>query len=449
MRKTLLILLLFTLSEAKELFTEKLILEYFTESNPFYYETIAKQQRLQNRDMYYRGDLDYETFMKYDYKAYPSSEGEFIDVGMKKPFENGIEASLSYRKAEGEQEYNNIKTGDEGEVLLGVKLPLVSLLRDTNQRKLNIHTAGLENNILDYHSKDNLRTLYFNVLLEYAKVLYTKSIIELQEELLYKAQQRKEIIQNKISVGSLATISLVEAKQQIINREQALLNSINDHTAAMENFLQYLDISKERFENTYELSHIHSLDFEPLDLDSLMDDAMENRYDLKQFDIKLQQLSLKQKQTSLLNYPKVDLSMYGVHDFEYDDGYKVSLDINFPLQRRKYDAANIENRKHILENQMAKEKALTLIRTNLKNIVNAFRIFSKNFQSSQEEITLLEQLEKAENTRYVLGSSNLFILNQREMLTLKVKKKALYYKYKLYILEKEAHYETGSLSGVY
>ncbi len=445
MRQLFVFLCLIAVISAKERFEESMIFQYFSESNPFYYETIARQKRLENRDLYHLGDLDYESFAKYDYKEYPASEGEFYNIGIKKPLETGIDLSLSYRKAEGVQEYNNIKTGDEGEVLLGVNIPLVSVLKGTNQRQLNIDTATLQKEILEYQSKDNLRHLYFNVLMEYAKVLYYKSITRLQEELLQKAKERMKLIESKITAGSLPKISLVEAKQQVINREQSLLNSLNDYTASMESFTQYLDISRSTFEELYDLIDINTMDFDTLVLDTLLDEASEYRYDLKQYDIKIQQLLLQQKQTGLLNLPQVDLSMYGVHDFKYDEGYKISLDLSFPLERRKYDAKNLENKQHILENEMAREKILIAIKTRLRNIVNACDTYLQNLSSSHEEIDLLEQLEKAENTKYRLGSSNLFILNQREMLTLKVKKKALYYKYRLYLLHKEAQRETGTL----
>ncbi|WP_207562818.1 TolC family protein [Sulfurimonas aquatica] len=436
-------LLLVELVSANELFKKEMILEYFKESNPFVYSAIANENRYKNRDLYYQGELDNKLFLKYDKKEYPVSEAEFFDIGVQKPLENGIELTLAYRKAEGTQESNNIKTGDDGEARVGVKLPLFSLAHGMNDRKLNIETARLQRVNLSNDSKNNLRILYFKTYSEYAKVLYYKAVIELQKELLNKAKKRESIVSDRVNVGSVAEVALLEAQQQIINREQSLISSENEFSYALENFLKYLNISREEFESQYRLFKLEEIEHAKVDYDEFLGMALENRPDLKKYDIELKKIKLEQKQTNLLNYPKMDLSFYGVHDFEYESGFKVALDMDFPIERRKYDAKVLENKNSVLMMQTDKAKEILNIKTNLLNIVNSLNTIEMNLASSKKEIELLETLEKAENKKYVLGMSNLFMVNQREVYTLEVKKKALKYNFKYLLLEQEAQREAG------
>ena len=443
MKKFLFFALLTQCIYAKELFKVEMIEEYFTESNPFVYSAIAKEQRYKNKDMYYSGDLDNKLFLKYDKKDYPTSEGDFLDFGVEQPLENGIEMTLAYRKADGTQETNNIKTGDEGEVRAGVKVPVFSVLKGMNPRKLNIDTARLERKNLGFESKNNLRILYFKTLSEYAKVLYYKAVIKLQDELAYKAKKRRDIVKRKVLAGSVAQLALLEVEQQIINRQQSLISSKNDFSYALENFLKYLNISRQTFDEKYSLDDLQNIEHEGVKLENYVARAIQNRPDLKKYDIEIQKIQLEQKQTSLLNYPKMDLSLYGVHDFEYENGFKVALDIGFPIQRSKYDAKVLENKNSILAMQVDRDKEILTIRTNLLNIVNSLDTLERNLRSSEQEIQLLEKLEQAENKKYVLGMSNLFILNQREIYTLDVKKKALKYNFEYLLLKQKAEIEAG------
>lgn len=428
---------------AQEVFVLENIKHYLVPSNPFFYSAVGKESIYKERDRYYMGDLDSKLFLKYDKKDYPISDAEFLDTGVNKALENGMELTVAYRRAEGVQETNNIKTGDEGEVRAGFKIPVVVLLEGMNERKLKIDSARLDKVKFNHESNNNLRILYFHIVSEYFKTLYFKSIVALQEELLLKAQERKSLIQERVKAGSLAKLAYLEAKQQTINRTQNVLSAKNDHSIALENFLKYLNVSKEEFEGEYSFSSLEETQHSEVSLEHYTQMAIANRPDLKAYSIEIQKVQLEQKQTNLLAYPKVDLSLQGVHDFQYENGFKVALDMDFPIERRKYDGKNIENKNNIKNLQMNKEKEILNIKTKLLNIVSSLAVLRDNLESSHEELELLEKLEEAEEKRYLVGLSNLFMLNMREMATLNVKKKVMKYHFKSLLLEQEASREAG------
>lgn len=431
---------------ATELFTKDKISNYLTEENPFVYAAVGKKYIYKEKEKYYLGDFDTKLSAAYDKKEYPASKGEFFDMTMQRPLENGVEFIAGYRDAQGTQEYNNIKTGEDGEIRAGIKVPLFSVMHDISTRKLNLNSAALDSIKFDFDSQDNLRLLYFKILSDYNKLLYSKAVLELERELLLTAQKREAIIKQKVKVGALAEIALLEASQQTINRKQRLVSEENDFSNIFEGFLQYLNLPKEKFQKHYTLPNMDLVQEgqeKYFNLQSSIDTAMQNRPDLKMFDYEVKKMDVHDQHTKLLNYPNLNVSLYGVHDLQYDNGFKVALDMDFPIERRKYEGKHAEIRKTIKNIKNNKEKEIINIKTNLTNIINSLENVSINIASSKEEVALVEKLEEAENKKYLLGLSDLFMVNQRELYTLEIKKKLLKYNLEYLLLEQEAHKEMG------
>lgn len=437
------ILLACTQLNAKELFTKEMIPLYLSESNPFIYAAIGEENIYKERETYYLGDLDTKLSLNYDNKDYPISNGEYLNVGVNKVLENGTQLIASYRKAEGTQEYNNIKTSDDGEVLAGVRIPLLEVINGMNKIKLDINSAALDRKKYGFKSQNNLRNLYYKIIRQYMEVVYNKSIVQLQNELLQKAQKRESIIKKRVKVGSLAQITLLEAEQQIINREQNFVTSKNKLENSLEIFIRYLNLSQGEFKEHYKLGDILNIEYADIDLEAYIDLAISKRADLKMYDFEIKKIDLQKQQTELLKYPKLDIGLYGVHDFKDENGYKVTVNMNFPLERRKFDGEYAQNKNSRRYIQMNKEKEILNIKTSLTNIVNTLHALKSNIESSKEEINLVEKLETSENRKYFLGLSNLFMVNQREIYTLEIKKKALKYNFEYLILEQEANKEVG------
>ncbi|MBL4730618.1 MAG: TolC family protein [Sulfurimonas sp.] len=428
---------------AKEIFTQDKILDYMEISNPFVYTAIGNENIFKHRELYHLGSFDTEVSLKYDEKEYPVSDGKLLDIGVNKVLENGTLLSVSYRKAQGIQEYNNIKTNNEGEILAGINLPLVSLMSGMNSRKLDLNIASVNKIKLAYESKNNLRLLYHKILSQYIAVLYFNSIVKLQDKLLNKAKKRKDLIKKRVESGFLAQIALLEAKQQIINREQTLRSSENSFAVAKESFVLYLNISKEKFLNQYTLLDINEISYLQKDVNAYIEIALENRKDIKIYDLEIQKVHLRQKQTNQLQYPNIDLSFYGIRDFKGENGYKAALSIKFPLERRKYEGQKLENRFSKKNIKMQQKKEIISVKTNLKNIFNSLRVLEVNIENSLIEIELVKKLEESENKKYLLGSSNLFMVNQREIYTLDIQKKRLDYNYRYLSLILDANSEAG------
>jgi outer membrane protein TolC len=423
--------------EAKELFTQEHILRYFNLENPSVYTALGEKYVYKERENYQLGNFDTNLALKYEKKEYPVSDGEFFSTALEKPIENGMEFSLAYRKAEGTQEYNNIKTGDDGEVLLGVKIPVFSVAQNMSKRKLDLGSAKLDTGRMNNQAKDNIRLLYFDTVAAYYKLLYFKENLQLVKGLLDNAKQRESIIAKRVKAGSLAKISSLEAKQQIINRQQQLLSTQNSYANALENFTRYLNLSSDQFSQEYTLPSILDIKEAYIETVASLEQALENRPDLKVFYYDKKKLELQEEFTSISKYPDLSVGLYGVHDFEYENGFKVTLGMDFPIERRKYLGKSLEIKKSKQNIDKKKEKKIIKIKTELNTINNSIKTLTDNIENAELEVDLVEQLEAAESKKYDIGLSNLFILNQREMYTLTVKKKFLKYNLEYLILQEE------------
>lgn len=438
MKFSIFIFIFFLLSlNAKEVFTKEYIAKYLSIDNPFIYSAVGKKYIYKEKENYQLGNFDTKISAEYEKKDYPLSESEYISTGVAKPIENGMEFSLNYRRAEGTQEYNNIKTGTDGEMLLGIKIPVFSVLNSMNERKLNLESSRLNTHKMDYKAKDNLRLLYFKILSNYYELIYQKQSNALVSKLLDNAKKRVLIIKKRVDTGSLAEISFLEARQQIINRKQRLLSAQNKYQNALESFLKYLNIDSEYFHQYYTLPSLFDLKNEFISEERSYEIALQNRPDLKVLNNEIKNLNLQNQYTSTLQYPNFNIGLYGVHDFEYDNGFKVTLGMAFPIERRKYISKSLEIVKSIKNINKLKERKITTIKTNLKIINNSIKTVLENIQNSKVEVGLVQKLEEAENKKYEVGSSNLFMVNQREIYTLQIKKKLLQYNLDYLLLQQE------------
>lgn len=428
---------------SKEIFTVEHMKEYLTEENPYIYTAVGQQYIDAARIESAQGGFDTQLSIAYDKKEYPISTGEFSDISFSKPIENGTEFIVGYRRAEGIQEYNNIKTGSEGELRMGVKVPVFSLLNDMNERKYHLDSAKINATRSTFESQNNLRNIYTHIVISYYQLLYYSEVLKLEKRLLHKATKRNRFIEKRVRSGDLADVALLESKQQIINREQRVLRSKRNYTQALQIFLKYINVSQKEFELKYDLPSLKMLKKEKISFQNVISKALKNRPDIKALESKRTKLDLDTAYNSVSAYPKLNLFAYGVHDINYGEGIKVGLQFDIPLERRSYKGKMIEIQKGITQLEEEKNRLLLELKTNLSNLLYSFDIINQNIDLGYQETKIVESLEEVENKKYEVGSSDLFQINQREIRTLEVKRKQLEYYLNVLMIQQEIQKEMG------
>ena len=428
---------------SKEVFTVDNIKEYLTKDNPYIYGAIAQQYIDVARIKTTQGNFDTRINAYYDNKDYPLSTGEFSDVTLTTPTENGTEFILGYRKTRGIQEYNNIKTGEEGEFRVGVNVPVFSVLHDINERKYKLDSTKINATESTYNSQNNLRNIYSHIVVLYYKLLYSFELITLEQELLKKAERRNHFIIQRVKSGDLPKVALLESSQQIINRQQRVLNAQNNYTQSLQIFLKYLNVPQNKFDFRYALPSLKFLKKEKNTFENVISQAIDTRPDIKALELKSNQLDLDSTYNKLLKYPKLNFFAYGVHDRLDGDGVKVGLQFEIPLQRREYEGKKVEIQKSVTQLKHEKNRLIIDLKTNLHNLLYSLDIANKDIDLANQETKIVESLEEVENKKYEVGSSDLFQVNQRESIALEVKKKQLEYYLKALIIQQKIKQEMG------
>ncbi len=434
---------LFSLSIAKEILTEDKLKDFLTEDNPNIYSILGKKYIYKGKIKYFEGNFDTKLKASYEDKDYPLSKGKYYDFFLEKPIFYGFDVKAGYRYAKGVQEYNNIKTSNKGEALLGLSLPVINLLSQTDFRRLNFFKATNLYKNVDFETKDKLRKFYFKVLKTYYKTVFYKKILGLEEQLLEKAEKRYKFVQRKIEEGLLPQIYLVEANQHIINRKQRILKAKNKYENSLNELITLLNISKTEFERKYKLPEKLKLPDLDLSFDEAVKIAKENRPDLSTYKYQIKILNMEEKYYKLLNYPNINMDIYMTKDFKYDYGFKFVLNADYYVERRKYLGKMVEIRKGKALVKSEYKSKLLEIKVNIKNLFNTLHTLKQNIQNAKNEVSLVQQLEDAERKKFRLGRSDLFYLNQREIYTLKTLKKYFYYKLDYIVNYKKLLIELG------
>ena len=433
----------------REVLDESVVESFLNEANPYVYTAVGQQYVAQARAEATAGEFDTRLGLRYDNKRYPVSDGVFTDVFVEKPTESGMEFLLGYRKAEGVQEYNNIKTGDEGEMRVGIKVPVFALFEGMNARKYRLRSASLEAVRSGYMASDNLRHLRFDVFSAYYTLLYSHQAVALESDILERARLRAAYVSGKVEAGALPAIERLEVRRQILNREQRLLEAETAYETQLGSFLRYLGVSRDTFETRYTLPPLPADTFGEPSYETALQHALEYRPDLKTLRYETDRLDLRNDYIAVEKYPRFNVALYGVHDFEYDNGFKVSVDMDFPIERRGYQGRKSE----IQKGKRAVEEALLRKRTDigvqLSNRLKSLRALRVNLKNAEEEIEVARQLEAAEIKKFRLGAGDLMLVNQRELVTLEARIRKLSYHLRLMLSGLEIQRETGGRIGAH
>jgi outer membrane protein TolC len=227
---------------------------------------------------------------------------------------------------------------------------------------------------------------------------------------------------------------LLEAKQQVIHVRQDYIAAQRAYENVFVEFLKYLNISQEQFDALYHLPLLPQVKQENFELETSLATAMKNRADFSMLNTEIEKLLLQNKNNERKKYPEVDVGLYGVYDANEQSGFKVSLNMSFPIAQNQYSGKNAEIKESIKVINNDKDIRLLELKADLKSIINSLNTVQKNVQNAQDESELLKKLEDAERRKYELGSSTLFLLNQREMLSMQGQKKVLQYKLEYQLL---------------
>jgi outer membrane protein TolC len=148
-----------------------------------------------------------------------------------------------------------------------------------------------------------------------------------------------------------------------------------------------------------------------------MQRALRRRPELQEIDVKLQQTRIDERLARVGLRPDLKLEAQAV---SYDDtpmdvadvkvGIKIDQSLFFRGDRSAVEEAEIEVRQTDLKRLLTERK----IEADVRSAVVGLREAQRRAEAAERRVQLARRLQQAEERRFDLGESTLFLLNQRE-----------------------------------
>ena len=382
-----------------------------------------------------RGGFDPKIEVDYDRKKFKDTEYfDQLNATFKIPTWYGIELKGSFEENTGEFLNPNLTVPEDGLYSAGVSFALAQGLL-INERMATLKKARFfeQQTIAD-------RDLLVNNLIYEASLAYFDWVETENEKVIYdtflkNATTRLDAVTRSVAEGDKAAIDITEARitaqTRRLNLEAASLNAQKARLVAS-NFLWIDGIPLEIQETVYpEKPELSVLDASLL-LVGITDTSvfLNNHPKLKSLDAKIDGLEVDRflKKNKLL--PKVNLQYNFLSpDADRLDGfntanYKAFVDLSFPIFLRKERG---DLKLADLKVQDA-EYELTATSLAIKNKLDATEAEITSLLEQNNLITEIvidyETLVKAEERKFFLGESSLFLINSREQKLIDARLKA-------------------------
>jgi len=378
-------------------------------NNPYVKAIEAKFLEYRAKSLYAKGELDTKLFSHYEYKEYPLSFGKFLQTGVLQGSKNGMEFSLSYRKAEGVQEYNNIKTGKRGEYLAKLKISLVEFLNGIGKKGYIVEKAHIRQVADTLRKKMELLELKVKVKKLYFSVLEAKWKVLFYEELLELTKKNKELVKKGVKKGLFPHIDLLEIEAAIEAQKERFYRVKGEFENKKRALFTYLNIKNYTIK-----AQIYSYPrFESYEVTLKM--AKSYLPHIKAIREELRLLDLEKRYLKNRKFPTVEMSLYKNYDISYQKwGDKIGIDVSYPLQNIKYKAKKEEYRaKELYFGSLLKKSEMELEGV-LKDIEKRAYFLQKEIEAKRKRVKLYKKLVQASVKKYKMGLGSLFLVLKRE-----------------------------------
>ncbi|WP_438964372.1 TolC family protein [Winogradskyella sp.] len=391
-----------------------------------------------------RGAFDPKFEVDYDRKKFKGTEYfDRLNGMFKIPTWYGIELKATFEENSGDFLNPEAFVPDDGLYSAGVKMSVAQgfLINDRmaslKQAKLFREQAKADRDIF-------VNNILFEASLAYFKWLQAYNELKLFENFLTNAQLRFRGIERGEEVGERAQIDVVEARIAINQRKLSLEQSkVKLMKAALElsTFLWLEDnVPVELQPNV-----IPDVDSEPIvdatfNINQLREDdvIIDTHPKMISLDYKLQGLEVDTRLKANKLLPTVDVEYNFITEVPevartFNTGeYKGGLNISFPLFLRK-ERGDLRLAKLKLQDT---EFEIDATRVNLQNKINALRQELDSYVTQNElveqMVTDYSRMLEAEERKFVLGESSLFLVNSRESKLIDGQLKAIEVQYKFY-----------------
>jgi outer membrane protein len=361
------------------------------------------------------------------------------DAGVEFLTRSGLKVAAGSRFNLGKVKAPLSPTGDGGEYFLDFKMPLLRGFR-INEKSAAERQALLGEPLADAEFQLTRLDLLLKAASNYWDWVAAKRKLDVARALLRLAEFRAEAVRERANAGDLPQIDAVEADLETQRRQGNQVKADRDLQKAAFKLSLFLwapnnlpaPIPQETNVPMAEPPPVIFTDDRALSGQRL---ALERRPELKILalgrDITQIDLDLAKNQ----RLPALDLGFSPGRDTGFGaigSTLKAGVSLTVPLRQRTADgrigAANLKMEKIALDLINERQR----ITTEVVDAISAINTAYERYRAAQQEVDLAARLEEGERTRFALGDSTLFLVNQRERATAEARVK---------LIEVKAEYE--------
>jgi len=384
-----------------------------------------------------RGAFDPKLEVDYDRKVFKNTEYyDKLNAAFKIPTWYGIELKGNFEENEGFYLNPESNVPEDGLYSVGVS---VSLARNLliNNRMAMLKQAKLFVKQAEAEQQMEVNNVIYNATITYFNWLKTYNEKRLYEDFLANAEMRFNGIKKSYEVGEMPAIDTLEARIALNNRKLDLEKARIKYIKSSLELSNYLWLN----ENTpIEIRENVVPDINTFqDIDSVLNTSgftienldLTNHPKIQSLDYKLQSLNVERKLKLNDLLPKIDLQYNFLSETPEiarsfsTSAYKSGLNISFPLFLRK-ERGDLKLAKLKMQNTEFDIQTTTVT---LKNKIDAINQELKSFESQNEFTKVIVDdygiMLQAEERKFFLGESSLFLVNSRESKLIDAKLKAI------------------------
>jgi outer membrane protein TolC len=384
-----------------------------------------------------RGAFDPKFEIDFNRKKFKDTEYyNKLNAAFKIPTWYGIELKGNFEENTGDYLNPEASIPEDGLYSVGVSVSLAQGFL-TNKRMAMLKQAKLFIKQAEADKQLFVNNILFKATLSYFNWLKTYNEKKVYENFLANAEMRFNGIKKSFEVGDKSAIDTIEARITLNNRKLNLEKSRIKYIKASLELSNYLWLNDDTPIEIKEhiipdintiLSIDSTLNTSALNIENL---DLENHPKLLSLNYKFQSLTLEKRLTLNNLLPKIDLQYNflsqtpeAVRTFS-TSAYKSGLNLSFPLFLRK-ERGNLKLAKLKLQDT---EFDIKSTKVTLKNKINAINqeLESYILQNNYTNMILKDYntMLNAEERKFFMGESSLFLVNSRESKLIDAKLKAI------------------------
>ena len=441
MKKTIILLIIFGLGSIafaqKEVLRFEEYLGYVKKYHPFVKQANLLLDEGQAKLMKVRGAFDPKLEVHYDRKKFKATEYyDKLNATFKIPTWFGIELKGNFEDNTGAFLNSEGSLPEDGLYNVGVSIPIARGLL-TNRRMASLRQARLYRQQVKAERQLAVNTILYEASLVYFNWLKNYRNLKVHETFVTNAQIRFEGVQKSFETGENPAIDTLEAgiilNNRKLQRERARITFLKS-SLELSNYLWLennipVEVQENVIPDITTLTYVDSvLRTNELDLEAF---AIESHPKLQALDLKYKSQKIE-KRLGLNNLlPQIDLEYNFLSEIPdiansfNTVNYKSGVRVNFPLFLRK-EIGDLKLAK-LKMNETEFEIANTKVSLQNKFDALANEMTSYQLQNEMTDtiVTDYTSLLKAEERKFNLGESSLFLINSRESKLIEAQLKAI------------------------